>query len=96
MNTKWGNVDALAVMLADAGMAAVDAWDEACWAFDMACTVMERPIALDMAREIIKKEIPDWPADTFNRIVDLAACYAEHVEPEPEPINIWSLDPRAD
>jgi hypothetical protein len=96
MNPKWQNVETLAVMLADAGMAAGDAWDEAGWAFELACMVMSRPIAFAMARETIKKEIPDWPADTFDRLVDLSAAYAEHVEPEPEPINIWSLDPRAD
>jgi hypothetical protein len=96
MNPKWQNVDEIAIMLADSGMAAYDAWDEACWVFDMACMVMQRPIALSMARETIKKEIPDWSADTFGRLMDLAASYAEHVEPEPEPRNPWSLDPRAD
>jgi hypothetical protein len=77
MNPKWQNVDTLAVMLADAGMAAYDAWNEACWVFDMACMVMERPISLNMARDIIKKEIPGWPADAFDRLVDLAESYAE-------------------
>ena len=86
MNPKWENVDTLAVMLADAGMATGEAWDEADWAFDMACMVMGRPISFDLARETIKKEIPDWSADVFERLVDLAASYAEHVEPEPEDI----------